>query len=122
MSPAQVAEIMGSIKLDLVRYETQIVEAIVDVLDRNGVRYQQEVRLGKGCRVDLLLEGGIVIEAKKGKPNSRTVSNQVKRYAGFEEVNAVILVSERGLASHINEACGKKIHYVALSKNWGIGL
>lgn len=100
--------------------EKCIVDEIVKVL--NGYCVSREVKLGPGCRVDLMVEPGIAIEVKKGKPNSRKVASQIRRYAEFDSVDSIILVSERGLYSHLTEANGKPARYVSLALNWGIAV
>jgi len=120
--PKKIIQLMETIRIDLVRYESEIVKIICELLTANGISYECEVRLDSRCRVDIMTNDGIVIEVKKGKPNSRTVAGQVRRYAGFDSVVTVVLVSERGLATHVTESGGKDIHYVALSKNWGLGI
>jgi len=108
------------IRIPVVRLEADVVRAIEEALTGAGLSYECEVAIAPRCRVDLLVEGGVAVEVKKGKPNSKTVAAQVRRYASGENVTAVVLVSERGLIHHIEEAHGKPIEYVALSKNWGL--
>lgn len=115
-----VLTVLRGIRLPPVRLESDVVDAIKEGLGRAEISYESEVTVAPRCRVDLLVEGGVAIEVKKGKPNSRTVAAQVRRYASGEDVQAVVLVSERGLVHHITEAEGKPIAYVALSKNWGL--
>lgn len=115
-----LVSIFERIRLNPVRYESGVIDAVRSALISNGVVFRYEALLKSGSRVEFLTENGIAIECKKGKPNSRKVSEQIERYAGCEDVKAVILVSERGLISHIDEACGKPVRYVALTKNWGI--
>jgi hypothetical protein len=116
----RVLAALRSIRIPVVRRESEVVGAIVGVLDEEGIAYRREVTVAPRCRVDLLVEGGIAIEVKRGKPNSRKVAEQVRRYAAGEDVTTVVLVTERGLVCHLEEAHGKPIRYVALSKNWGL--
>ena len=121
--PADVENVFGVIervKVDPVRLEADVVEAISKCLSQHGITFRREVRLSTGCRVDLLVDGGVAIEVKKGKPNTRAVSSQLLRYAACSQVTAVVLVSERGLIQHLTEAHGKPVRYIALSHNWGI--
>lgn len=108
------------IHLPPVRLESEVVDEIEKVLAKADIRFAREMMISPRCRVDILTEDGIAIEVKRGKPNSKMVVAQVQRYAAGEQVTAVVLVSERGLIHHVNEAHGKPIKYVALSKNWGI--
>lgn len=115
-----VLSVLRGVRLPPVRLESEVVNAIGKALDEAGIVFKLEVAIAPGCRVDLLVEGGIAIEVKKGKPNARIVAGQVRRYASVESVEAVVLVSERGLVRHITEASGKPVEYVALSQNWGL--
>lgn len=118
----ELVELLRGVRVGVIMYESELVSAIKDALISRGIGFAPEVSVAPRCRVDLLVDGGIAIEVKKGKPNTGAVSNQVRRYAASERVSAVILVSERGLVSHLDEANGKPVRYVAISKNWGIGL
>lgn len=113
---------MKTIKTGIVSLESDVVFLIEEKLTEAKIRYSKEVVIAKRCRVDFLTEDGIAIEVKKGKPNSNSVSRQIQRYAESEKVNAVILVSERGLFNHLTEANGKPVGYISLSLNWGIAL
>jgi len=109
-----------SIRIPVVRLESEVVVAIIKALEGAGLAYEREVTIAPRCRVDLLVEGAVAVEVKKGKPNAKSVASQVARYASSEMVETVVLVSERGLHYHIEEAHGKPIKYVALAKNWGL--
>jgi hypothetical protein len=122
MSVENILSILKTIKTGVVSLESEVVFLIEEKFKEFGIKYSKEVFLSKGCRVDFLTEDGIAIEVKKGKPNTRSVSMQIQRYASSDKVTAVILVSERGLFSHITEANGKSVGYVSLSSNWGIAL
>jgi len=119
---SDIKTILESIRIDPVRLESAVCEAVHQALDENGVRYRSEVKIAKRCRVDVLTDDGVAVEIKKGKPNSRAVKEQVKRYAASDLVTGVVLVSERGLVSHVQESHGKPIEYVALSANWGLAI
>ena len=120
MSIERILLVVKSIKIDTVCLESDVISVIKEKLVENGIEYRSEVKVASRCRVDILTSDGIVIEVKKGKPNSKAVSSQIKRYAESDMVKAIILVSERGLVSHIMEANGKKVEYVSLSSNWGL--
>lgn len=115
-----IISLVKSIRINPVKQESNLSDLIKDVLVEGGVQCEREVAVCKGARVDLLTEDGVAIEVKRGKPNSRRVSEQICRYAENENVKAVILVSERGLVHHLSEANGKPVRYVALSHNWGM--
>ena len=109
-----------SVRMDPARIEEDVVSALKEALLGHGIPFDSEVIIAPHCRVDILVSGGIAIEVKKGKPNSRGVAAQVKRYARSPVVNAVVLVTERGLGYHVHEAHGKRVEYVAVSSNWGL--
>jgi hypothetical protein len=115
-----IVKILNSIRVDPVRRESCIVDIAVKALQEKGIKVDREVVVAKGSRVDLLTEDGVAIEMKKGKPNTKSVAKQLQRYAGSDKIEAIILVSERGLISHLTEANGKPVRYVALSHNWGL--
>jgi len=88
----------------------------------DGVPYFREHRLGPRNVVDFLSDG-IVVEVKKGKPKSTAqVIAQVRRYAAFEKVRAIVIVVEGKLHWHPEEIDGKPVVYISLAKLWGVAL
>lgn len=117
----RVLRILADIRIQPAPLEQNVCDAVCEAFGKEGIPFGKEVTVAKGSRVDFLLEGGLVIEVKKGKPTCRVVEDQVKRYCEADTVSAVILVSERGLiAPPTKEHNGKPIRYVALSTNWGV--
>ena len=116
----EILQVIERIKVDPVRLEADVVDTISQCLYQHGITFRREVKISQGCRVDFLVDGGVAIEVKKGKPNASAVSSQLSRYAASSQITAVVLVSERGLIRHITEAHGKPVRYIALSHNWGI--
>lgn len=100
--------------------EADVHHAIAEILDRRRIPYEREATLGPGSRIDFLVGGGIGIEAKHGKPHCAAVARQLERYAASDRIAELILVTQRGLIVRPTQAAGKPIHYVALTKNWGI--
>jgi hypothetical protein len=117
-----IVNLARSIKIDLARMERDIVSLFSSMLDEAGIDHDTEQYVAPRCRVDVLTSDGVVIEFKKGKPNTRKVSEQIEKYAQSDKVRAVVLVSERGLRCHLKEANGKPVEYVALSVNWGVAV
>jgi len=115
-----VVDVVSGLKLPPVRLEKDVVQAIREALLSAEIAFEEEVTIAPRCRVDFLVGGGVAVEVKKGKPNTRRVNEQVARYASCDMVAGVVLVSERGLFDHLDEAHGKPVRYVALSKNWGL--
>jgi len=115
-----VVDVVRGLKLPPVRLEQDVVQAIRQAFLSAEIVFEEEMTISPRCRVDFLVGGGVVVEVKKGKPNTRRVNEQVARYASCDRVSGVVLVSERGLFDHLDEAHGKPVRYVALSKNWGL--
>ena len=57
---------------------------------------------------------------KRGKPNTAAVAEQLERYCASDQLDAVILVTERGLFTYPRECNGKRVERVVLSKRWGL--
>ena len=72
------------------------------------------------CRIDFLAEG-VGIEVKKGRPVRATVLKQVARYLACEQVDALILVSEKEIRLPATVG-GKPVKTLSLSRFWGVAL
>jgi hypothetical protein len=118
----QVTKAMATLRVHSVGVEAELQQQIAGVLDDVGIRYGREVTIGPRSRVDFLVEGGVVIEVKMGKPNSSQVIHQLTRYAEFEAVQALVLVVERNVYWLPESIAEKPVRYVSLSRNWGVAL
>lgn len=118
----RIIELARSIRIDPARVERDIVSLFSSMLKEAGIEHGTEQYVAPRCRVDVLTDGGIVVEFKCGKPSTRKVADQIEKYAKSDKVKAVVLVSERGLHRHLREANGKPVEYVALSINWGVAV
>jgi len=94
--------------------EAMLQLAIVDVLERSGLAFEREVRLGPADRIDFLVQGGIGIEAKVRYPR-RSIYRQLTRYAEREQINALVLMTATslGLPPTLN---GKPLFYVSIGR------
>jgi hypothetical protein len=110
---------LKKVRVHVLTDEYKLHKKIAEQLDQASIPYTREYRLGNGNRVDFLTANGIVIEAKKRKPNEKQVLAQLKRYASFPEVKAVILVIERyqGVPAELN---GKPCFCIGLNRLWGL--
>jgi hypothetical protein len=90
-------------------------------LDKAGISCAKEYRLGPRNRIDFLVEGGIGIEVKKGKPNRKRTLGQLERYLASDEIKILILVVERSLTIP-SEVKGKRCISFGVNRNWGIAL
>ena len=109
------------IRVNLVRDEFLLQNIIAKALDNAEITYSKEHKLAPRNRIDFLVDGGIGIEVKKGKPYTRQVIGQLERYTAFPEITAIILVVERNLDMP-KEINGKKCYSFGLNKLWGIAL
>lgn len=115
----RVLTILGNLRMHLSRSEYDIHRAIKAQLTAAGIPFDPEVKLGPRARIDFVVEGGLGIEVKKGKVGSTPLRAQAKRYVAFDQINELILVVERCVFAAPRDL-GKPVHYIALSKNWGI--
>lgn len=118
----EVLAALCSLRLEPVDYEQQIVQSIAEALTEHDIPYRHEVKLGPRKRIDFIAGNGIGIEVKKGKPNSKQVARQIARYCESDAIKELILVVERSVFHHITESYGKRVHYIALNRLWGIAL
>lgn len=115
----QVMKALRTIRVQTVKEESFIHDQIKQVFDLYNIAYHHEYKLAPRNRIDFFVSGGIGVEVKKGKPYSKDIYRQLKRYAQFDEIKAVILVIERyqDVPEEIN---GKPCRSIGLRKLWGI--
>lgn len=118
---AGVLEVLRGIRINVVFEEYMLQELIAQLLTAAGMPFSKEYRLAPRNRIDFLVQGGIGIEVKKGKPNAAQVYRQLERYAAFDAVQAVILVVERNV-SVPDRICGKRCIVFGLNRLWGVAL
>ncbi len=102
--------------------EHDMQRLIADAFDRHGITYEKEFKLGPRCRVDFMLDHGVAVEAKKGKPTSSKLEAQLERYTAFTEVHAIIAAVERSVFFIANELNEKRVYVVSFSSSWGIAI
>lgn len=79
----QVLDAIRHIRIHPATTEADLYNAISAELRAAGIPFEREVRLGPRNRIDYLVAGGIGIEVKKGKPNSRALARQAaERHLG----------------------------------------
>ncbi|MGI6527617.1 MAG: hypothetical protein ACOX25_09705 [Caldicoprobacterales bacterium] len=112
---------LRTIRLGVSTDEFQIQSAIERALCERGIPFKKEYRLAPRNRIDFYIEGGIGLEVKRGKPNAAQVTKQLKRYAAFEEIKAMILVVDKTL-SIPDSISGKRCILFGLNRLWGVAL
>ena len=100
--------------------EYDLHRLVMEALDAASVAYEHEVALAPRCRIDLMC-GGVGIEIKRGHVERSRIRMQLQRYAACEQVQGLILVSEKtvDLPRTMN---GKPVFQVCLNRLWGIAL
>lgn len=121
MQVQKIIDVLKNLRVSIVEEELDLQQQIATELQKAGVEFKREYRIGRRNRVDFMVAGGIVLEVKKGKPYIGNVLGQLERYAAFPEVKAIILVVERNLdlPKTINS---KPCISFGLNKLWGIAL
>jgi hypothetical protein len=76
--------------------EAELCVAVDRALTDAGISARREVALGKGCRIDRLVDDTIGIEVKAGRTAS-LAGGQIARYCQTNRLQAVILVCERSI-------------------------
>lgn len=117
----RVLNSLKNLRTGLTFEEYILQDVVAEQLQKSGILFKKEYGLAPGNRIDFFVEGGIGIEVKKGKPNSKQVTAQLQRYTSFDEIKAVILVVQRSVSipSRIN---GKKCVMLGLNRLWGVAL
>lgn len=94
--------------------EAMLQLAIAGVLERSGLEFEREVRLGPADRIDFLVSGSIGIEAKVRYPR-RSIYRQLTRYAEHDRITALVLMTATslGLPPSLN---GKPLFYVSIGR------
>lgn len=116
----QLVALIGRHRLPL-HDEKATQGALESLLLERNIAFEREKRLGAGDRVDFFVApdssgGGIAVELKLRAPR-RGIYKQLKRYAGYPAVRALVLVTATamGLPPEIQ---GKPSYYVSLGRAW----
>ena len=119
----EVLNAIKQLRVGKIFEEYELQAAIADTLDKSGIIYTKEYRLGPGSRVDFLTQSGVAVEVKKGKPNRTRLIEQINRYAEYSEVKTVVIVVETSLRTPVTRTTnGKPCSVIGLQKLWGIAL
>lgn len=116
-----VLDSLRKLRISPVTEEFELQDKIAEALKQSNISFIKEYRIAPKNRIDFLVEGGIGIEVKKGKPNRYQTTRQLERYTSFEEIHAIIVVVERNL-NIPDEINGKKCISFGLNRLWGVAL
>lgn len=89
----RLAEELGRFRFDE-SSEARLQDGLEAVLRERGVPFVREARLSDADRIDFITDDGVGIEVKVGG-SSASVVRQLHRYAGLEEVAALVLVTTK---------------------------
>jgi hypothetical protein len=95
--------------------EIKLHQAIAAEFDAAGISYEREVRLDSKNRIDFMC-GDIGLECKI-KGGKMSIFRQIERYAEFDEIKKLILVTNvpTGFPPEVN---GKPVYILNLAKAW----
>ncbi len=117
----QTLSVLRELRIGIFPDEYKIQKMIETLLMDRGISFQKEYKLASRNRIDFLLEGGVGVEVKRGKPNRNSVLKQLTRYASFESISAIILVVDRNVYIP-DSVLGKKCILFGLNRLWGVAL
>ena len=119
----QINDIIGAlsaVRMPAQPEEYDIHAQVASALDAAGLPFEHEYKLGPRCRIDFRV-GRVGIEVKKGRPASSDLAKQLGRYLASDELDAVIVVTQR--VTRVPESiCGKPVYLISLNRLWGVAL
>ena len=115
-----VLDALKELRSPFALYETDIHRMVAARLQEAGFSFTHEAKLGPGCRIDYLVEN-VGIEIKKGKPEANALKRQLARYAAFDQISAIIVLSQRAVDLP-KSVLGKPVHVIVLNQLWGVAL
>ena len=116
----EIYEALCTLRAPLQQGEYDLHRLVMDALERAAIPYVHEVRLAPRCRIDLMC-GSVGIEVKRGAVDKAGVMRQLTRYAACEQVQSLILVTEKTVPVP-RMLCGKPVRLLCLNRLWGIAL
>lgn len=96
--------------------EKKLQAEIEETLIGAGIEHQREYRLDTSSIIDFMINGSIGTELKV-KGSKLNIFRQVERYAGFDEIKQLLLVTNvpMGMPAEIK---GKPVFIANLAKAW----
>ena len=116
----QVLGALRTLRAPIQQGEYDLHQLVMDALAAYGVPCEHERKLAPRCRIDVFC-GGVGVEIKRGKPEPARIRQQLARYAACEQVQALILVTERTVPVP-HTLGGKPVRVICLNRLWGIAL
>lgn len=113
MTPADLAELLRLFEFNYWN-ERILQDAIGEALRRCEIDFSRELRLGPKSRIDFMV-GSVGLEVKTASSRD-LVLRQLKRYAEFEQVEGLVLVTNRLKHVFPSDLDGKPLEVVHLLK------
>jgi hypothetical protein len=113
-----LAEVLGSVRFDLSNEKATQAEIETFLREHSpAVEVSREHRLGPGDIPDFLIAGAIVLEVKGRRTTGPLIHGQLRRYAKYDQVRALILATNRAvvLPRAIND---RPVFTVSLGGAW----
>ena len=119
----QINDIIGAlsaVRMPAQPEEYDIHAQVASALGAARLPFEHEYKLGPRCRIDFRV-GRVGIEVKKGRPASSDLAKQLGRYLASDELDAVIVVTQR--VTRVPESIGgKPVYLISLNRLWGVAL
>lgn len=115
-----VLNALGELRSPFALYESDIHQTVEKQLQKAGLPYLHEARIGPGCRIDYLV-GNVGIEIKKGRPDAARLKRQLARYAACDGVAALVVLAPGSVALP-QTVLDKPVRVIALNHLWGVAL
>ena len=116
----EIIDALAAVRMPAQPEEYDIHAQVASALGAAGLSYEHEYKLGPRCRIDFRV-GRVGIEVKKGRPASGELVRQLRRYLASEELEAVVVVTQRATALP-ERILGKPVRLVSLNRLWGVAL
>lgn len=117
---AAIVEALAAVRMPAQPGEYDIHSQIAEALKAAGLDYAHEYKLGPRRRIDFIV-CRVGIEVKKGRPAASALTEQLRRYLVSDELDAVIVVTQRALPLP-KTIGGKPVVIVSLNRLWGVAL
>ena len=120
----RVVRALREIRAPIIQSEIDQLHSLVEAALKSAqVPYLYEVPLGPRSRIDFLVDGGVVIECKKGKPNGPRLQEQIARYLKNHRVSSVIVLTTWKKHLHLpGNIGGKEVVILSLNELWGVAV
>jgi hypothetical protein len=112
MTAAELAEILRGYRFHYWK-ESVLQEGVEMCLKLQDLDYSREMRLGPRSRIDFLVEG-VGLEIKTAG-SADSVLRQLARYAGFDAIEGLVLVTNKLRHTFPSEIDGKPLEIVRLT-------